>query len=280
MCTVLLGCFEQPEFSDVPEIGYVSESLRFVDSPSGQDSIVLSIQFRDGDGNIGINTTDEPYHERNFYLLSPTNTLVAIGTSNPFSECPPAFSPCPALLNVRNNRGKIVTYRTTAVSDTLAFDRNRFNCLDYTLDSLLVEQSANVVDASYNILDTITIKNTGIRYTLLFDTLYFTLNKNHHNYQLDFLVKGNNGEFTKYDWKTAFLPNQCTDTYDGRISPLDSDGNTNPKEGTITYSMTSFGFLNIFSVKILKLRITLLDRDLNRSNTIETPEFTLNSIKR
>jgi hypothetical protein len=275
-----VGCFDQPEFSDVPEIEYVSESLRFIDSPAGQDSIVLSIRFKDGDGNIGIDNTNEPYHERNFYLLSADNELVAISTSNPFSECPPEFSPCPSLLNVGNNSGKLVTHRTTEVSDSVVFDKDRFDCLDYTLDTLFIEQSANVVDASYNILDTLTNGSTGIRYILVSDTLYFTFNKNHHNYQLDFLVKGNNGEFTKYDWKTAFLPNSCSDTYDGRISPLDSDGNTNPKEGVITYSLLSFGFLNIFSVKTLKFRITLLDRDLNKSNTIETPEFTLSSIKR
>ena len=40
------------------------------------------------------------------------------------------------------------------------------------------------------------------------------------------------------------------------------------------------GFLFLFSVKTLKLRITIQDRMLNKSNTIESGDFTLQQIKK
>lgn len=79
--------------------------------------------------------------------------------------------------------------------------------------------------------------------------------------------------FEEYDWREEF----CT-TYDGRIPPL-SDTNS-PVEATIKYGIFNGSLEFIFGMRILKLEITVTDREFNRSNTIETPEFTMQSIKR
>lgn len=110
------------------------------------------------------------------------------------------------------------------------------------------------------------------------DTVYFQLNPNHYNIFVDWFVKNNDGSFTEFNWLTAF--DGCA-TYDGRFPRLSADySHKAPMEGTIKYNMQSSGFLILFSIKTLKLRVTIQDRALHKSNTIETPEFTLQSIKK
>jgi hypothetical protein len=42
--------------------------------------------------------------------------------------------------------------------------------------------------------------------------------------------------------------------------------------------MATSGMKSIFSIKPLKLKVRIRDRELNNSNQIETPEFTLDKI--
>lgn len=55
------GCYEKPNFSNIPEISYVGkEKLVIVDelSLAKTDLVTLTIFFRDGDGNLGLNPSD------------------------------------------------------------------------------------------------------------------------------------------------------------------------------------------------------------------------------
>ena len=107
------------------------------------------------------------------------------------------------------------------------------------------------------------------------DTLYFELNPDYNNITVEFLVKNPDGTFTEFDWKEAFNYPNCGISFDGRFPILYKDKPGAPLEGTIRYGMGSIGFKILFSTKTLKLRIEIKDRALNRSNIIETPEFTL-----
>lgn len=54
--TFLGGCFSVPEFADSPEIEFAGiQSILRVDERTGgyKDSIVISVKFRDGDGDLG-----------------------------------------------------------------------------------------------------------------------------------------------------------------------------------------------------------------------------------
>jgi hypothetical protein len=53
-----------------------------------------------------------------------------------------------------------------------------------------------------------------------------------------------------------------------------------PLEGSLQYAMVTSGMKSIFSIKTLKLKVRIRDRNLNTSTPIETPEFTLDKIKR
>jgi hypothetical protein len=107
------------------------------------------------------------------------------------------------------------------------------------------------------------------------DTLYFQLNPDHNNIEVDFLVKNPNGTFTEFDWRKEFNFPNCGISFDGRFPILYKDRPGAPLEGRIRYGMGSIGFKVLFGLKTLKLRVQIKDRALNKSNIIETPEFTL-----
>lgn len=294
LATGFSSCFDPPVFPMIPEIEF--EDIYFGETPdfSDPDSIVLAINFKDGDGNIGLNelltsngeqiaNINDPYHISNYYLSTGGLTLNEIGTETFYTDTfqNNILENVPIrVLTTRNRAGKLVTLGNQAGYDNLPpFEVARLNCINYTTESLFIFSSDwDIIDNTYYIKDTLR-DAYGNRFISLRDTIYFQVNPNHYTIEVDFLVKepshpnADTDGFREYDWRQEF----CT-TYDGRFSQF-SDTET-PLEGTIRYSMVSTGFKFVFSVKTLKLRISIKDRDLNVSNVIFTPEFTLDKIKR
>jgi hypothetical protein len=147
--------------------------------------------------------------------------------------------------------GDFITYETKRTNpdyDTLPAFVQPYNCINWE-----VYKEDNVVK----------------------DTLYFQLNPDYYNITVEYLVKNANGTFTEFDWREAFNYPNCGGTFDGRFPILFKDKPGAPLEGTIRYGMGSTGFKVLFSTKTLKLRIQIKDRALNRSNIVESNEFTL-----
>lgn len=289
-----ISCFDQPDFPSTPEIVYNDLEFREFGGFSDPDSLVLKISFKDGDGDLGINkivTTDgqmidninDPYHDSNFFLYDGTGLPKAIGTQTFYTDTlqngRAEFVPL-KVFTPGQVTGKLLTRKNQAnYAELPSFDVSKKECLDYTLQSLFVfRDDWRIIDASYSIKDTLR-DAFGNDFIYLKDTVYFKTNPNHYNIEVDFLVnepshpEADATGFREFDWRKEF----CT-TYDGRFSQL-SDTNT-PLDGIITYSMVSTGFRTVFSVKKMKLRISIKDRALNVSNVILTPEFTLDGIKR
>ncbi|AFM05650.1 hypothetical protein Fleli_3321 [Bernardetia litoralis DSM 6794] len=63
----LTGCFSEPNYPDTPQIEFVS--LQNIESKAraDTDSIVITLFFKDGDGDLGLTSTDTlaPFSERN-----------------------------------------------------------------------------------------------------------------------------------------------------------------------------------------------------------------------
>ncbi|MEO1049418.1 MAG: hypothetical protein AAFX87_02270 [Bacteroidota bacterium] len=113
------------------------------------------------------------------------------------------------------------------------------------------------------------------------DTVYFQFNENFFNFFVEVLEQQPSGEFETVNTR-LLLPPDCLGTLDGRFPRLgeDSEGD-NAKEGTIRFAIPSFifGFKTLFGGEsVLKIRLRIKDRALNTSNTVESPEFTLNDI--
>jgi len=235
-------CFNPPEFPVVPEIQF--KDVYFGDEPivNEQDSIVVSVSFTDGDGDLGLSPSEENcisedicYNNR-FYFEEGTNRKLISRTQ----------------IGIKYINYK--TKRTVAGYDTLPPFETPFNCTNWDV----IRNGQTVVD-----------------------TLYFQLNPDHYNIFVDYLIKQPNGTFEKYDWNAQYVyPGCVVDPYFGRFPILFKETPGSPLEGVINYALKSSAFNLIFSTGTLKLRVYIKDRALNVSNVIETPEFTLQQIRR
>ena len=130
----------------------------------------------------------------------------------------------------------------------------------------------NCVD--YEILRKETIVNDSLIVTS--DTIYVIRNPDHFNFFLDFLVKNPDGSFRVYD---PALERNCAPRYHGRYFVLNTARDIRPLEGELQYGVIS-GFRLLFRNDIIKMRIQIQDRALNKSNIIETDEIRISDIIR
>ena len=95
----------------------------------------------------------------------------------------------------------------------------------------------------------------------------------HHNLFLDFYLWENS------DWVWQdYIPENAMDVsspYYYRIPPLDPDGRDKNLEGTIRVSLEPFPPIDFSSGDVIRIEIQLADRDLNLSNVVTTPEYTI-----
>ena len=126
----------------------------------------------------------------------------------------------------------------------------------------------------YNPLDWII--NPEVNGTVVQDTILIRTNENHYNYFVEFLVKQAGGNFTLFDPRNP----PFYQTFNGRFPLLNRTGESRPLAGTLRYGMVSSQFNTLFGNQTIKLRIQIQDRALNRSNTIESDEFTLAEVLR
>jgi hypothetical protein len=239
------SCFNPPEFSDIPEIDV--EGVRTVEVPGTSiDSLIVSVHFKDGDGDIGYgpNENAPPYNERWFPLRNPSN------------NCDPGVTlPCKKVSFVDLKRlGDYVSYglrRTTPGYDTLPEFVQPYVCTRYYVVSEVVNQ----------------VPTTR-------DTLYSELNSRYSNFLVDLYVK-NGVNFSRFEFPD--LVGCEIHGLDGRLPILAKDGDLSvrlPLEGTITYKVTSSSFYGVLRNKTVKLKVQLIDRAGNVSNEDFSNDFT------
>src|SRR6188768_3885622 len=152
---VVSSCFDPPEFPVEPEIDLAT--VYFIDNPdiSENDTLMLSLIFKDGDGDLGLDPTETnpPFHSRNYFLakdgvLSPVAIYTGATNENP----PRVFSP---VLDVKPEQdGKLATLLTRDQGYDLPPMEFPYNCSNYTSlnDSLyLLERDERILDATHTI---------------------------------------------------------------------------------------------------------------------------------
>lgn len=121
-------------------------------------------------------------------------------------------------------------------------------------------------------------KETSVNGSLVVtaDTIYVERNPDHFNFFLTFMIKEDDGSFREY---SPALERNCAPPYNGRYFVLNTARDIRPLTGELQYSLVS-GFRLLFRNDIIKIRIQINDRALNKSNILETDEFNINDIIR
>jgi hypothetical protein len=270
--TLLMGaCFNPPEFAIVPQIDFKSIYFKEATGAGVKDSLVVTISFKDGDGDLGLSATqiEPPYHDIN-YFLAKDGEIIPIEKETRYTDQP-------QFVRIPNGvTGKLVTSRTAeepAYASQLPSFNDPFSCTFFSYTSVYVsEEDIGIFDTSYN-LDTVLRSDRFPDIYVLLDTFYYQRNPSYANIEVEFLVE-QGGSYTVFDWEKEF----CSISFNQRFPVLSE--NEGPLEGDLQYAMVSSGFKSIFSIKKMKLRIKIRDRNLNLSNVVETGEFTLDKIKR
>lgn len=287
--TLSLGsCFDPPEFPIVPQIDF--EDVVFKQG-APTDSLILTLGFKDGDGDLGIDAADPRYNEYPFNNLTFFQTngpgkanLIPVNTKRltveHINKQGQRVTENLQMLEIANPAtGKLVFPRTrkqAGFSDLPAYSCEFYEYFRSATYAIRADQK-DVLDKTA-MVDTLYNKLNGAKVATHFvirDTLYFNVNKNHYNIDIDFMVKepshpdADGDGFIVYNWRKEW----CQQDLDGRFPILtDKEG---PLEGQLRYAMATFGYRSIFTIKTLKLRVKIRDRALNESNTILTKEFTL-----
>ncbi len=231
----LFSCNNDENISEVPSISFEKLEFKKSNNLNFQDSLILTINFIDGDGNLGLSNEENnyPYHPYNAIIDQEFN-WVTLGNKN---IIPPLY--------VYEPNG---TYYLFSNED----NRPTFNCENYIIDTL-----------------------TG---SSRLDTFYIKKNENNKNIFVEFYVKQNN-YFEIIDWKRIFDSEYgCGLDFNSRFPELNISNSSQLLSGKLRYGMVSYGFEMILKNNIFKLKIYIKDKDLNNSNIIETPEFTLEEI--
>lgn len=264
------ACFDPPQFGLTPVIDYESIYYREAKAVGEKDSLVLSISFKDGNGDLGLSASqiDPPFHDINYYLANNGNITPV--------EKEIVYTNLPQFVAVPNGApGKLVTSRTAedpAYADDLPYFSDPYSCTFYTYTKVYVNEPDKNVIGDANVDSVLVVQGFPKVYVLL-DTFYYQRNPNHVNIEVEFWVKESGG-YTLFDWEKEF----CTVSFNQRFPVLTEK--TGPLEGSLQYAMVTTGLKSIFSIKTLKLRVRIRDRSLNTSEYIETPEFTLEKIKK
>ncbi len=245
---LVTSCFQNaPTYSNVPSIEFSDLCFKTATSSDGSDTLKLVLKFKDGDGDLGLSASDAsdndiPYNEK-YYFQKKTDG---------------------SLTKVPQNLG----------TSMLDYNDRRTNSLYSTLPSFVTPYSCT----NYEV-----VTDGNKTSPKILDTLYIEYNPSHYNILIDIYTKNNDGSFTKFDWSKTFkYPNCSVAGYNGRFPILSADlSKKSPLEGLLKYGMSASSgeFVAFFSIKTLKISVQIYDRALNKSNLLETPEFTLQSIK-
>ena len=290
---VLGGCVDSPDFDHSPKISF--EDIYFVKStgPGVKESLVISVNFKDGDGDLGLapNKIDSGFHAINFLandngeLLPVSSVLIPDFTGYTYKNTgktpknPSYLVQTPSkivgeliTLDSRNERFSLPPFEkpydcAANLESYLNEGLSPDTVFIFKSDEYLIKNKATIVDILEN------NQNKNVYYYAVRDYFYIHVNPAHTNIKVQFMIKNGDGSFAEYDWRK-----ETCETYDGRFPILTERSRS--LEGTINYAMISSGFSATFGIKRLKLVITINDNALHASNTVESREFTLEEITR
>jgi len=242
---VLGACLKQPESSIIPQIQLLNINFKH-EFPAASDTLIISIKFTDGDGDLGLNSEDSVIY---------TSATDYIDITTPYYF-------------VYDTTKKSVWYYTHANNAKLP---KGYKYVDY-------KSYRTIHTAPFDTLPgALTCKHWEYR-TNPADTLYILDNPYNNNIFVYLYTKDPGGTYTYFDPTTYFaFGTQCTTNFfNGRFPILSSDlGKKTPLDGTLTYKIESAALYLYLHGKTIKLKIFIYDRAFNKSNVVESDDFVI-----
>ena len=125
----LFSCIEDNNVSDIPSISYESLEFKKSDNSFNQDSLIITINFIDGDGNLGLSNDENnyPYHPYNAIIDHEFNWITLVSN---------------------NVTPRLYIYEPNGVYYLYSNEDNRpsYNCEDYIIDTV---NTTNKLDTFY-----------------------------------------------------------------------------------------------------------------------------------
>lgn len=250
---LMISCLDAPEYSIIPKIKF--KRLEFVDVDGFSDSLNLTFDFEDGDGDIGLADNELwgpfiPYFNVVFYDSTKVNrssngNVISIGGYQEVTEDGEAYPPFFLADNQTDNQFVFTEFIFSEYDN-----RSELSCLDY----LTVAQNDSI----------------SLNY-------YIVRNEFHNNLYVNYFKK-KNGEYfeTTIDEDIA---NECNRVpLNLRFPIFDPERLGKPTVGSITYFNVSRGLVNFLANDTFKIQFYIYDRALNKSNIVETGDFLLEDI--
>ena len=238
----LIGCYDPPELSVEPAISF--NKIIFVEVDGASDSLILTFNFQDGDGDIGLDANElaPPYHTFNYVVeqLPSSYNPIEFGQSQ-FLE--------PLQLAVIYNE-EIILSGSYDASGGLP----PYGCADYII---VMDEQASPGDSDQT------------------DTLLIEKNIYNKNIYVDFYRKIR-GEYQLIN--DDFSQGGCVEFFNSRIPIFDQENIGKSLKGDVSFAMLSQGFKQTFKNDSIKMSFYIYDRGLNKSNVAETPDFVLANI--
>ncbi|MBN8649852.1 MAG: hypothetical protein J0L67_00385 [Cytophagales bacterium] len=266
------SCFEQPEFSNIPVIEFESLTYKRVNNV---DSLILRISFTDGDGDLGLAEDDQ---DNTCQIIKRER----IGSTNEFEDQICLNNKLYALILDSNKRHILIDKNQSCNFNSLCYNSKFFPTKEIALNTYSFitykDRRTNPEFASLPSIDKpfnctnweITTRNN------VADTLFFNLNENHINFEYELLVKNPDNTFTPFDFNRELPSCLSPPIPGGRFQILYSDRPGSPLEGEINYRIGSPALRFILGLKVLKFKVWVRDRALNKSLPVYSNEFSLN----
>ena len=238
------SCLKDKNFPDNPVLKAIDLDYKEIGGLQEDDSLIINLRFQDGNGDLGFDATDEkfttaPFNEFDYYSYNPSTQVVT------------KFS----LDNLRSD-----------IERDLELVRNMIKVSDNDLPGL---DTLPPYTFPYTCDNWQEVKLGANGTVLIEDTVYYTRNLRYNNIYVDFFVENNSGEFEEFFWEYSRAP-QCNIAYHGRFPIINDPDNEAPVEGSIRYSIPNKGWRLTFGDKKFKIKVRILDRAGNISNTIES----------
>ena len=296
LSVLFYSCFRPDDFDDVPRISFVSLEFKPV-AGNIPDSLILTIDFQDGDGDLGLREDFNLPPLQDFdFIIDANNRFVTISGEDfepPFDRV--FLGPDPS------GSQQLLLFEFDPSSDFSDVDNRppEFDCQNYVVDSIeslwgvpfppydltLPENRLNLIgfDCTTNnppcaVKDTLVDANGFTFLQTRLDTFFIAKNERSRNIEVDFFRKrGDNYEFI--DLTRVFSDIGCGTDFNARFPVLAENRIGKSLEGTLRYSMQSEGFPLILRNDTFKIQVRIRDGSFNESNTVESPDLTLAQIR-